>query len=99
MLLGNNLWSLKAANTADLALLVFHFGECSSSSLPTYLSLITVSELKFFITAHLSTYTTSPYSSFPPHASPHRNLLLLVAFTPRNFPSPPPLSPCPLLFT
>ncbi len=36
MLLGNNLWSLKAANMADLALLVFHFGECSSSSPPIY---------------------------------------------------------------
>lgn len=26
MLLGNNLWSMKAANMADLAPLVFHFG-------------------------------------------------------------------------
>lgn len=34
MLLGNNLWSLKAANMADLASLFFHFGESSSSSPP-----------------------------------------------------------------
>lgn len=36
MLLGNNLWSLKAANMADLALLVFHFAECPSSILSIY---------------------------------------------------------------
>lgn len=28
MLLGNNLWSMKTSNMADLALLAFHFGEC-----------------------------------------------------------------------
>lgn len=36
MLLGNNLWSLKAANMADLALRVFHFGVFLLLRLPNY---------------------------------------------------------------
>lgn len=57
-LLGNDVWSLKAANMADLTSFVFHFG----ALLFLYLSPVTVSELFliFFITTHLSTYTAWP---------------------------------------
>lgn len=93
-LLGNNLWSLTAANMADLALLVYHFGECSLL-LSTYPS-IPRHRFSTWIFHHHSPFYSHyiALSSFPPHASPHRILLLLVASL--NFPSPPSLSSCPL---
>lgn len=92
MLLGNNLWSLKAANMADLALLVFHFGECSYTSQPVHPS-------STFLNLHFSLPPTFLLTllPFPPLSSSclshHRILLLLVASMLLNFPFPPPLLP------
>lgn len=56
---------------ADLALLIFHFGKCSS---------FFTNQTKFFITIHLSTYTTSLSSS--------SSASLSSSFMPLNFLSP-----------
>lgn len=87
MLLGNNLWSLRAANTSDLVLLPFHSKECTSSS-PS----IWPSWLKFFITIHLFTCTLS-FSLFfllhhPPPCCHSAHWIDVLPFLPAHFSSP-----------
>lgn len=95
MLLGNDLWSLKTASMADLALLIFHFRECSYSYLSLYP--ITVFNLNFSLprTFLLTLHAFFPPLILMPLLVACSSFLLPLNFASSPFPSQPSLPPLP----